>query len=187
MESEMRGDKTAKNAVEDDISEVQNEKQQETKTATETVADHLTGKVQLEITGGNGDVTTRTQADCYYRNGRYYILFCEELDPEKKGDAAFSSRLKISGEEVTLRRSRKNKQKNESRTVMEMIYRMGTKDGPGCMVNYPTPYGIIKLEIRTEEIFMEESADVLEVNIIYRMFQQEQEVSRDRIRIFAKK
>ena len=70
---------------------------------------------------------------------------------------------------------------------MEMIYRMGTKDGPGCMVNYPTPYGIIKLEIRTEEIFMEESADVLEVNIIYRMFQQEQEVSRDRIRIFAKK
>lgn len=140
------------------------------------------GSVRLTITGGSGEITTDTEARCYYKNKSYYLLFEEGIDEDGiKNAVVFRSTLKISGEQVSLRRSLKDAKAGSSETVMEMIYRKGTKDGPGHFVEYPTPFGKLLLEIRTDELILEETQDEVTATISYRLMQEGQVASEDRI------
>ena len=66
----------------------------------------MEGLVNIEITGGRGEIVNHAEGQCYYKNGHHYVLFSEELSEDgKKGGVTFSSRLKISEGEVVLRRS----------------------------------------------------------------------------------
>lgn len=143
----------------------------------------LEGTVGLEITGGGGAITTRTEARCYYKNGSYYLLFEENLgEDEGAGAMRFSSRLKISPREVTLRRSALGEEK-AAKTTMEMIYRQGTSYGQGTILDYPSPYGVLRMEIRTDSLERREEAGELKLRIRYRLLQEGKEVSNDKITI----
>lgn len=142
----------------------------------------LEGPVQLKITGGQGELTTSVTARCYYKNKSYYLLFEEAVgEDDRKNAIVFSSRLKISEDRVTLRRSLSGEEKKTSRPVMEMVYRETGRDEPGHFLDYPTPYGKLYMEIRTDRLLIEETQEGLTVKILYRLLQEGKEVSRDRI------
>lgn len=142
----------------------------------------LEGPVQLKITGGQGEITTAVPARCYYKNKSYYLLFEEVLgEDDRKNAMVFSSRLKISRDGVTLRRSPAGEEKKASEPVMEMVYRKTGRDEPGHFLDYPTPYGKLRMEIRTDRLLIEENQDGMTVNILYRLLQEGKEISRDRI------
>lgn len=144
----------------------------------------LEGPVALEITGGQGEISTKTIAQCYCKNQSYYLLFQEGIKEDNKADAiSFSSRLKISDDTVVLRRSIPGDGDRPARVLMEMVYHESGKDEPGCFVDYPTPYGVMCLEIRTDRLTIEKTENMLEVRIEYRMLQDSQEVSRDKVQI----
>lgn len=142
----------------------------------------LSGAVRLEIVGGQGGITTGALAECFYKNGHYYLLFREEIgDDEGKDATVFSSRLKISEKEVTLRRSLPGADRNVGRTVLEMTY----KKEPGSFANYPTPYGLFCFEICTDTLIVKAETEELSVHIDYRLMQEGQEVSKDSLDIRA--
>lgn len=142
----------------------------------------LEGPVQLKITGGQGELTTSVPAQCYYKNKSYYLLFEEAVgEDDRKNAIVFSSRLKISEDRVTLRRSLSGEEKKTSRPVMEMVYRETGRDEPGHFLDYPTPYGKLCMEIRTDRLLIEETQEGMTVKILYRLLQEGKEVSRDRI------
>ena len=147
----------------------------------------LEGAVRLEITGGQGEITSHHEGQCYYKNGHHYVLFREELleDGKKKG-ISFSSRLKISRDQVTLRRSLPGKTENEAAHVMEFVYRRQEPTETGCIVDYPTPYGVLRLEIRTRELVIDRRAGEILVTIRYVMLQEGLEVSRDELKIHVR-
>ena len=148
----------------------------------DTEKKNLEGDVRLEITGGQGEITTVADARCYYKNKSYYLLFQEGIGEDGRENAVvFSSRLKISEEQVTLRRSLPGDDGKTSRPVLEMVYRKAAPDAPGHFVDYPTPYGKLRLEIRTDQLTVRETKDELTVKIQYRLLQEEQEASRDRL------
>ncbi len=143
---------------------------------------NLEGDVRLEIVGGQGEITTAVPARCYYRNKSYYLLFQEGIGEDGRENAIlFSSRLKISEEQVSLRRSLPGDDEKTSRPVLEMVYRKTAPDVPGHFVDYPTPYGKLRLEIRTDQLTVRETEEELTVDIQYRLLQDEQEASRDRL------
>lgn len=140
----------------------------------------LEGPVRLEITGGQGEITTVAAARCYYKNKSYYLLFQEGIGEDGRENAVvFSSRLKISEGQVTLQRSIPGDAGKGSRPVLEMIYRETAAEDPGCFVDYPTPYGKLHLEIRTDKLSIEETDEELTVAIHYRLLQEKQEAARD--------
>lgn len=142
----------------------------------------LEGSVQLKITGGQGEITTTVPARCYYKNKSYYLLFEEALgEDDRKNTMVFSSRLKISRDQVILRRSPAGGEKKDSEPVMEMVYRKTGRDEPGHFLDYPTPYGKLRMEIRTDRLLIEENQDGMTVKILYRLLQEGKEISRDRI------
>lgn len=143
----------------------------------------LTGEVSLEIVGGQGEITTQCRADCYYRNGSFYLLFQENIAEDgKKGSLTFSSRLKIGKEQVVLRRSLGD-QGGTTKQVMEMTYRKLAADQSGSVIDYPTPYGVLRLEIRTEELSVLLQEGQLLAEISYLMLQDGREAARDQIKI----
>ena len=143
---------------------------------------NLEGDVRLEITGGQGEITTVADARCYYKNKSYYLLFQEGIGEDGRENAVvFSSRLKISEEQVSLQRSLPGDDGKTSRPVLEMVYRKTAPDAPGHFVDYPTPYGKLRLEIRTDRLTVRETEGELTVDIRYRLLQEEQEASRDRL------
>ena len=147
----------------------------------------MEGQVSIEITGGRGEIVGRSEGQCYYKNGHHYVLFSEELSEDgKKGGVTFSSRLKISGDEVVLRRSLPD-DKGGARHVMEFTYRKRGEEEHGCMVDYPTPYGTMRLEIRTQELEIAHGEEEILAQIRYQMMQDSQEVSQDDLRIVIRK
>lgn len=145
------------------------------------------GAVAIEITGGSGEIRNRHQGQCRVRNGHLYVLFQEELTEDGgKGRTVFSSRLKISDDQVTLRRSLADG-KGGTSPVMEFLYREQKEDEPGCLVNYPTPYGVMQLEIRTKELRIDRSAQEIMLYVRYVMLQGGQEINGDELKIRIKK
>ena len=148
----------------------------------------MEGLVTVEITGGQGQIVSRAEGQYYEKNGHVYVLFTEDLAEDgKKGKATFSSRLKISDDEVILRRSLPEKAAKRGAHVMEFIYRKQAADERGCMVDYPTPYGIMKLEIRTKELQIDRGDDYLVAKIGYAMLQEGQEIICDGVKIVIRK
>lgn len=144
----------------------------------------LTGEVVLEIVGGQGEITTRCKADCYYRNGSFYLLFEENVAEDgKRGELSFSSRLKISEGRVTLKRSVSAQKGANSDHAMEMIYEKRAEGERGSLVEYPTPYGKLLLEIQTVELSISVLEEELVAEIEYLLLQEGQEASRDKLRI----
>ncbi len=142
------------------------------------------GEVLLEITGGQGEIINRHEGQMFYKNGHHYVLFSEELSEDGvKGRTSFASRLKISDDEVTLRRSLPARDGAGSAHVMEFVYRLRGEGERGCFVDYPTPYGVLRLEILTEELSVERSEEEFLILAKYVMLQEGQEVSRDQIKI----
>lgn len=147
-------------------------------------SEHLTGKVTLEITGGQGDITTKHEADGYFRNGSYYLLFEENISEDgKAGNISFSSRLKISRDRVSLKRRMKGQGTKAPGHSMEMVYEMRGEEERGCLIDYPTPYGILKMEIRTKamEVSLREKQLVAEIE--YLLLQEDMEAGKDKLRI----
>ena len=156
----------------------------ENRTEKNTEKKSLEGQVRLEITGGQGEITTAVSARCYYKNKSYYLLFQEGIGEDGRENAVvFSSRLKISEDQVTLRRSTPGEDGQSSRPVMEMVYRVTPPDSPGHFMDYPTPYGKLHLEIRTDELTVRETEEEVTVTVQYRLMQENQEASRDRLTI----
>ncbi|MBP5221969.1 MAG: DUF1934 domain-containing protein [Lachnospiraceae bacterium] len=148
------------------------------------------GDVFLEITGGQGEITTKCTAQCYYKNGSYYLLFQETIGEggkEDKDAVTFSSRLKISDGQVTLHRSVPAADGKPAGKVMEIVYRRQADGERGMMVNYPTPYGVMALEVMTDHLEVQETESELKVLIHYRMLQNGQEAVKDRLLIRAVK
>lgn len=142
----------------------------------------LEGEVSLEITGGGGDITTLTTARCYYKNNSYYLIFQEELGDETGKDSQrFSSRLKISKDQIVLHRSLPQVEGKVACPVMEMTYRKE----PGSYVNYPTPYGVLRFDIFTDSLEISKRSGELKARIAYRLTQEGQEVSKDTLLIRA--
>ncbi|MBR4733975.1 MAG: DUF1934 domain-containing protein [Lachnospiraceae bacterium] len=147
----------------------------------------MEGLVSIEITGGMGEIVNRAEGQCYYKNGHHYVLFSEELSEDgKKGGVIFSSRLKISDGEVVLRRSLPD-DKGGAKHVMEFTYRKQGDEERGCMVDYPTPYGTMRLEIRTRELEIAHGEEEILAQIRYQMMQEGQEINQDDLRIVIKK
>ena len=55
------------------------------------------------------------------------------------------------------------------------------------MVDYPTPYGTMRLEIRTQELEIAHGEEEILAQIRYQMMQDSQEVSQDDLRIVIRK
>ncbi len=147
----------------------------------------MEGLVSIEITGGRGEIVNRAEGQCYYKNGHHYVLFSEELSEDgKKGGVTFSSRLKISEGEVVLRRSLPD-DKGGAKHVMEFTYRKQGEKECGCMVDYPTPYGTMRLEIHTRELDVAQGEEEILVQIRYQMMQDCQEINQDDLRIMIRK
>ena len=147
----------------------------------------MEGLVSIEITGGRGEIVNRAEGQCYYKNGHHYVLFSEELSEDgKKGGVTFSSRLKISEGEVVLRRSLPD-DKGGAKHVMEFTYRKQGDEERGCVVDYPTPYGTMRLEIRTRELEIARGEEEILAQIRYQMMQEGQEINQDDLRIVIKK
>ena len=166
----------------------------------ERIAGGLEGNVAIEITGGQGQIKNCHEGRCYLRNGHIYVLFSETLTEDGKQGATFSSRLKISENEVILRRSFseavgksvtvKASDVGENGTngragahVMEFVYRIQADEDVGCMVDYPTPYGYMRLEIRTGKLEIRQENNGMEIQIEYAMLQEGQEINRDKLGI----
>ena len=66
---------------------------------------------------------------------------------------------------------------------MEMIYELREEGEKGSLIDYPTPYGILKLEIRTKEMDIRMMEEQLIAEIDYLLIQEGQEVGKDRLRI----
>ena len=144
----------------------------------------LEGPVTLEITGGNGEIVTCHEGQCYNKNGHTYVLFTEEMTEDgKKGNVTYSSRLKISEKEVRLRRSLPGTDQAPRAHVMEFVYLLRDEGERGCLVDYPTPYGTLSLEILTKELTVERKEAEIFAKICYVMLQEGQEISRDSLRI----
>ena len=143
----------------------------------------LEGNVKIEITGGQGQIKNCHDGRCFLKNGNVYVLFSETLVEDGKQGSTFSSRLKISENEVTLRRSRPNTSEKPSAHVMEFVYRIQSEDDIGCMIDYPTPYGLMRLEIRTQTLKILREEEHLEIQIEYTMLQDGQEINRDKLKI----
>lgn len=153
-------------------------------------SERLTGTVLVEITGGQGEITTNCEADCHYRNGSFYVFFEESIAEDgRKGQLAFSSRLKISENKVTLKRTLVGSDARGKGHAMEMIYEKRNAGERGCLIDYPTPYGILRLEIQTRELTVTMSRERLLVEIRYLLLQEGREASQDAltIRISKKK
>ena len=149
------------------------------------LSEGLKGEVELEITGGQGEIRTNCKADCYFRNGCFYLLFQENIAEDgKKGKLTFSSRLKISREQVVLHRSVVGED-GKSKKVMDITYRELLPQERGQVIDYPTPYGSLQLELYTKELTVELREGQLQADIAYRLLQGEQEAAVDRIRIRA--
>lgn len=145
----------------------------------------LEGNVRLEITGGRGEIKNCYDGQCHYRNGHHYVLFQEEIEEDGgKGKVTFSSRLKLSDDQVTLRRSHLGE---KTAHVMEFVYRKQEAGERGCFVDYPTPYGIMRLEIRTQELRVEREKGELSCVARYVMLQEGHEISRDEVRITVRR
>ncbi|MBR3509894.1 MAG: DUF1934 domain-containing protein [Lachnospiraceae bacterium] len=183
----------------------------------ERIAGGLEGNVAIEITGGQGQIKNCHEGRCYLRNGHIYVLFSETLTEDGKQGATFSSRLKISENEVILRRSipstardtgateaqgagkthaaevQGNREKHISESygtdgkagahVMEFVYRIQAEEDIGCMVDYPTPYGLMRLEIRTRKLEIRREDKRMEIQIEYTMLQGGQEINRDKLHL----
>lgn len=141
------------------------------------------GAVGIEIIGGRGEIQNCHEGQCRVRNGHLYVLFQEELTEDGgKGKTVFSSRLKISEDQVTLRRNLADG-KGSTSPVMEFLYREQKEDEPGCFVNYPTPYGVMQLEIRTRELRIDRSEREICLFVRYVMLQSGQEISEDKLKV----
>jgi uncharacterized beta-barrel protein YwiB (DUF1934 family) len=160
------------------------------------LAGGLEGEVRIEITGGQGQIRNCHEGRCYLKNGHIYVLFSETLTEDGKQGKTFSSRLKVSENEVILRRSLPNAAEKPAdhkaldvtggkpaARVMEFAYRIQAEDDLGCMVDYPTPYGLMRLEIRTTKLEISQEAERLEIQIEYTMLQEGQEINRDSLSI----
>ena len=147
----------------------------------------MEGQVSIEITGGRGEIVNRCEGQCYYKNGHHYVLFSEKLSEDgNDGNVTFSSRLKIGEDEVILRRSLPDG-KAGTKHVMEFAYRDRGEKEQGCRVDYPTPYGMMQLEIRTKELGITCGENEILVQVCYLMLQEGQEISRDELKIVVKK
>lgn len=148
----------------------------------------LEGNVRLEITGGQGEIKNCYDGQCHYRNGHHYVLFQEEIEEDGgKGKVTFSSRLKLSDDQVILRRSHSGAKEVGAAHGMEFVYRKQEAGERGCFVDYPTPYGIMRLEICTQELIVEREEGELRYVARYAMMQDGQEISRDEVRITVRK
>ena len=148
----------------------------------------MEGTVLVTITGGQGEITNTYEGQCYDKNGHHYVLFQEELTEDGGRDrVAFSSRLKIEENQVTLRRNAVSGEGAANKTVMEFIYREQAKGERGCMVDYPSPYGLMQLEIRTKKLRIAKEDGEIRVHVFYHMLQNGQEISRDELKIWIKK
>ena len=144
--------------------------------------------VTITITGGQGEITNVCDGQYYYKNGQHYVLFREELAEDGGAQkTVFSSRLKISEDQVVLRRSLSDEDASARKHVMEFIYREQKPEEPGCFVDYPSPYGVMRLEIRTKKLRIKPGEEEMELRIFYHMLQEGQEVSRDELKILIKK
>ncbi len=165
------------------------------------LAGGLEGNVKIEITGGQGQIRNCHEGRCYFRNGHVYVLFSETLTEDGRQGTTFSSRLKISENEVILRRSLpsmtgeagtavKSNMAGETGTagkqVMEFAYRIQNEDDIGCMVDYPTPYGLMRLEIRTKKLEIQRDEERLKIQIEYTMLQEGQEIHGDKLHILIR-
>lgn len=145
-------------------------------------AESLVGEVTISITGVNAGIRKDCEGQCYYRNGHVFALFQEEYE-----ETVFSSRLKVSPDQVILRRSLPGKEEKSAGTVMEFIYRRQEADEPGCFVDYPSPYGSMRLEVRTKELFVEKKEGELYVFVRYLLLQEGQEIHEEELRISLKR
>ena len=144
----------------------------------------LTGKVDLEITGGHGEIKAKSVADCYFRNGSFYLLFQENIPEDgKEGRLIFSSRLKISRDRVSLKRNLVERGGKAAGHSMEMIYELREEGERGSLIDYPSPYGILKLEIQTRGMDIRVLEDQLIAEIDYLLIQEGQEAGTDRLKI----
>ena len=149
------------------------------------LSEGLKGEVELEITGGQGEIRTNCKADCYFRNGCFYLLFQENIAEDgRRGELTFSSRLKISSEQVVLHRSVVGEDGRAGK-VMDITYRELLPQERGQIIDYPTPYGSLQLELYTKEVTVELKEGQLQADITYRLLQDGQEAAEDRIRIRA--
>ncbi|MBR6478828.1 MAG: DUF1934 domain-containing protein [Lachnospiraceae bacterium] len=148
----------------------------------------MEGAVLLKITGGQGQIVNTCQGQCYHKNGHHYVLFTEELSEDGgKGKTVFSSRLKISDDQVVLRRSLGAQDPELKKHVMEFVYRQREDADQGCFVDYPSPYGVLRLEIRTDDLMIDKSEEEISLRIKYQMLQEGQEISRDALEILIRK
>ena len=145
---------------------------------------HLEGTVRLEIIGGQGEIKNCCDGQCFFRNGHHYVMFQEDL-PEDGGRSvtSFSSRLKISDDQVTLKRTLLGGSEGKSAPAMEFVYQKKEPGEPGCFVNYPTPYGTMCLEIRTEELSIKKTEGEMRLTVRYLMLQEKREMLRDELLI----
>ena len=149
----------------------------------EGMGEGLEGSVKVKVTGGEGRITGIHEGTCYCRGGNVYVLFREELwEDGGKNKTVFSSRLKIGGDQVSLRRSLPGKD-GRAGTVMEFIYREQKPEEPGCFVNYPSPYGVLRLEIRTSRLLIEKRKGELHLKSCYVMLQEGNEIGKDEVKI----
>ena len=150
----------------------------------EEAAASLMGPVTLEITGGLGEIKSSNLAQCHYRNGSYYLLFEENVaENGKKGELSFHSRLKISKNRVSLKRSFADGDGKPAGQAMEIVYEMRGEGERGSLIQYPTQYGILHLEVLTQSLAVSAAEEELTVRIHYVLMQEGQEASRDEVLI----
>lgn len=124
--------------------------------------------VQRDDAGETGSTETVVTGEYYFRNGSHYILY--EETAEDSGERVKSS-LKLKGNLLELNR----KGAVNSRMVFET--------GKRHVLDYATPFGLLRMETVTSQILCTEKENRLRIRAEYELWADGRKVSSCRLTI----
>lgn len=108
-------------------------------------------RVKLQISGLD-EVVQNYEADYYFRNGKHYLLYKENLGENLEN---VQTRLKFSEDLLELKRSGK--------LSMELYLEVGKEH----VVDYPSAAGVLSLRMKAKKISVEQKENILRAEVIY--------------------
>lgn len=124
--------------------------------------------VQRDDAGETGSTETVVSGEYYFRNGSHYILY--EETAEDSGERVKSS-LKLKGNLLELNR----KGAVNSRMVFET--------GKRHVLDYATPFGLLRMETVTSRILCTEKEECLRIRAEYELWADGRKVSSCRLTV----
>ena len=124
--------------------------------------------VQRDDTGETGSTETVVSGEYYFRNGSHYILY--EETAEDSGERVKNS-LKLKGNLLELNR----KGAVNSRMVFET--------GKRHVLDYATPFGLLRMETVTSRILCTEKEECLRIRAEYELWADGRKVSSCRLTV----